>query len=1043
VTSLHRQISDWAVRDPNRLAIVDGHRRISYGQLDAAANQLARRLNAAGAGPETLVGVCADRSAELVLALVAVARSGAAYLPLDPSFPPARRQLLLEDSRCRLLLAQDHYIGELAHDGVAVVPLHPWSAEGSGIAGESEAGETTLPEATAYVMYTSGSTGVPKGVVVTRHNVERLFTGLRGVLDFGPSDTWTLFHSYAFDFAVWEMWGALAHGGRLVVVSESVARSPELLLQLVIDESVTVLSQTPSAFRHFAEAARQAGHPRTALRLVIFGGEQLVPTTLRAWVDSYGYVHPRLVNMYGITETTVHVTYHQVQPADIDSTDSPIGRPLPDLRVRLFDEQFRAVAVGEVGEIVVSGAGVARGYLNRPELTRERFVVDPDKPETRMYRSGDLAQARPDGTLIFRGRADQQVKVRGFRVELGEIDAAVRRDTRVRGCATVAVTDARSQTRLVCYVVAGAGAGGANDMADTELVDTLRARLRGELPQHMWPSAFEIVKSLPLTPNGKLDRTALGERTASRFKWEQNPTIDPGAPTVERLLAVLRRVLGREDVTPSDDFFGLGGDSMLAVSAVGEAKAAGVDISVADLFAHPKVADIAAVHDKRAEPASSVPPLPGLELDPEDRAALPTDVERAYPMSSLQSGMIFLAALNEDPTLNHDLVSVHLSGTLTDGALAKALRRLVARHETLRTSFDVSNYLDQLALVHRDVNVPLEVIADAPDVRAWWPGRWQSGFDLEHVPLLRCHVLVHKPEYFTLALSAHHAILDGWSFAVLISDLIRDYDAALAGPHNELASLPGLELQGCAHFVALERAIAASDEAKRYWMELLAGADPLPLPTSATTARKPDLDPQVRQPIPPHLVTAVADLTHSWQVPAKSVYQAVQMAALSDLTNRADVTCGIVMNGRPEIANSDSMLGLFLNSVPLRAFIDESTSPRELVGAVAAQELRHQPYRRYPISQIQRDLGAAPFDVLFNFTSFAPFDALRDLRQIKVSDWWFCDRTNFAVTAELGREPMSPRWSLSVRIDPAQVAPPFAAALSESFLARLEWMCGA
>ncbi|HEU0079304.1 MAG TPA: amino acid adenylation domain-containing protein, partial [Longimicrobiaceae bacterium] len=523
---------------------------------EARSNRLARWLRARGVGPEVPVGLCLERSLEMVVAILGVLGAGGAYVPLDPAYPPDRLAFLLEDSGVGIVLTQTALAARVRGGRAEVVAL---DAERERIAAHDD---TPLPEAAAaeslaYVIYTSGSTGRPKGVQVTHASVVRLFTATEPWFGFGERDVWTLFHSYAFDFSVWEIWGALLYGGRLVVVPYLTSRSPDEFLRLLAEEEVTVLSQTPSAFRQLVAAEEPAGAAELALRLVVFGGEALEPGTLRPWVERHGDERPRLVNMYGITETTVHVTYRPVTRRDVESgSTSPIGVPIPDLGVYVLDAGGGPAPVGVPGEMYVAGAGVARGYLGRPERTAQRFVPDAygGVPGARLYRSGDRARWLSGGELEYLGRLDEQVKIRGFRIELGEVEAALRAHPGVGDCVVVAREDAPGERRLVGYVVGAEG-------ADAPGADALRAHLRERLPEHMVPSALVPLARIPLTSNGKTDRRAL-------------PAPDPAAggdyvaprdPAEEALAAIFAGVLGAERVGVHDDFFELGGHSLLAV----------------------------------------------------------------------------------------------------------------------------------------------------------------------------------------------------------------------------------------------------------------------------------------------------------------------------------------------------------------------------------------------------------------------------------------------------------------------------------------------
>ncbi|HEY4589137.1 MAG TPA: amino acid adenylation domain-containing protein, partial [Thermoanaerobaculia bacterium] len=443
---LHRVFAAQAARTPERPAVSCAGESLTYRELDERSNRLARVLIAAGVRPGDLVGLCLERSPGMVVAILGALKAGGAYLPLDPAYPQERLAFALADSGVGVVVTEESVAADLPAHGAREVRL-----DGDRAAIDAQSAESpevaVTPDFPAYVIYTSGSTGRPKGVVVTHANASRLLTATETWFDFGPEDVWTLFHSYAFDFSVWEIWGALLYGGRLVVVPYWVSRSPQAFYELVRDERVTVLNQTPSAFRQLIWAEQS---PLTSLRYVIFGGEALELASLAPWIERHGDERPRLVNMYGITETTVHVTWRPLSRSDVEQArGSVLGVPIPDLSLRVLDRHLDPQPIGVAGEIHVGGAGLALGYLGRPELTAERFVPDPfGPPGARLYRSGDLARYLPDGDLEYLGRIDHQVKIRGFRIELGEIEAALSRLPAISGVTVMVREDVPGNPQL-------------------------------------------------------------------------------------------------------------------------------------------------------------------------------------------------------------------------------------------------------------------------------------------------------------------------------------------------------------------------------------------------------------------------------------------------------------------------------------------------------------------------------------------------------------------------------------------------------------------
>jgi len=560
---------------------------LSYGRLNARVNQLAAYLRELGVGPESLVGIHLDRSFDLITAIFAILKAGGAYLPLDLVCPEDRLTFMLEDSSARVVLTESRLAGRFAHYPGKVVCLDQEAGRLAGYSEENVA-STIEPKNLAYVIYTSGSTGKPKGCLVTQENVMRLFTATEPWFHFGPQDVWTLFHSSAFDFSVWEIFGALLYGGRLVIVPYMISRSAPAFRELLIRERVTVLNQTPSAFRQLIQADRDLPRGDLTLRYVIFGGEALEFHSLRPWFERYGDKQPQCVNMYGITETTVHVTYRPVSLADLEANSgSNIGVPIPDLQVYVVDPEGRRVPVGETGEMLVGGLGVARGYLNRPDLTSERFVANTFAPEIspRLYRTGDLARLLENGDLEYLGRIDHQVKIRGFRIELNEIESMLARHPSVKDCAVLARTDSGPEPRLVAYLVTGRDA--------SPEVENLRAHLARKLPEYMIPTAYVFLDSFPLTVNGKLDREALPVPGSERPRLASE-YVAPQSDLEKTVAGLWQAALRQDSVGVNDNFFDLGADSLMITAVhrqlLSELKR---EIPITALFQFPTIRSLA------------------------------------------------------------------------------------------------------------------------------------------------------------------------------------------------------------------------------------------------------------------------------------------------------------------------------------------------------------------------------------------------------------------------------------------------------------------
>ncbi|POM23361.1 Dimodular nonribosomal peptide synthase [Actinomadura rubteroloni] len=761
---------------------------LTYGEVEARANRLAHLLAARGVGPEQFVALALPRSADLVVAILAVLKAGAAYVPVDPDYPAERIAYMLDDARPALAIAT----AECAlPDGVERLILDESPESGY----PATAPDVALsPDNPAYVIYTSGSTGRPKGVVVPHRNVMRLLRSTEPWFDFGPDDVWTLFHSYAFDFSVWELWGPLLYGGRLVVVPYLTSRSPEDFLTLLMSERVTVLNQTPSAFYQLMAADRENPGLDLALRYVVFGGEALEPGRLADWYSRHADDAPRLVNMYGITETTVHVSHlalDQVHAAT--ASGSVIGVGIPDLRVYVLDDRLQPVPAGVAGELYVAGAGLARGYLNRPGLSAERFVADPHgKPGTRMYRTGDLARWNTAGSLEYLGRSDQQVQLRGFRIEPGEIEAVLARHETVTDVAVIVRDD-----RLIAYAVPAEGAE-----IDARELRTFANRT---LADHMVPATVVSLDALPLTPNGKLDRRAL---PAPDFAAPASSRA-PGTAEEETLAGLFAEVLGLERVGVDDGFFDLGGDSIIAIQLVSRARQSGLVISPRDVFQHQTVEALARIARPAGETVETEPP--GAALGP----VPPTPILRWFTaLDGPTDGYSQRMLLQVPPDLREDRLAAALQ-TLLDHHDVLRMRADGGRFEipgpgavtaaTLVRRVDVTGLDDDaLATVLHDESLAARRALDpanGSNARLVW-------FDAGPVASGR------------LLLTLHHLVVDGVSWRILLPDLV----AAWAG--SELEPVPTSFRRWAQRLTA-----AATDPARAaelpLWAEIEAAPDPL------------------------------------------------------------------------------------------------------------------------------------------------------------------------------------------------------------------------
>ncbi|MBG0832651.1 amino acid adenylation domain-containing protein [Planomonospora sp. ID67723] len=988
--------------EPGRVAVVAGDGRLTYGELDARADRLARRLRASGAGPESRVGVCLDRGTGLVVALLGVAKSGAAYVPLDPSHPADRLAYVVADAGIELTVTGPRHVGAvpgpviLIADADADAPAPDGTSPGGSVRPgpvQNDAGARAgAPTGRlAYVIYTSGSTGRPKGVAVSHRNLGRLITVDRERFGFGPGDVWAMCHSPAFDFSVWEMWGALGHGGRLVVMPHETARDPEALAALVAAEGVTVLNQTPSAFAGFAAAVPV---PPAALRMVVFGGERLDAAGLPDWPGV------ELVNMYGITETTVHVTQGDVsgnrrrderwgtagthpgagRPGTSGASGgSPIGRPLGDMRTYVVDVFGDLAPAGVVGELYVGGAGVARGYLGRPALTAERFVPDPyGTGGERLYRSGDLGRWTASGELEFLGRADQQVKIRGYRIEPGEVRAALVGHAAVADAAVIAREDAPGHRRLVAYAVPA---------PDAQVVpgweDGLRDFLRGLLPPHMVPSAVVAVAGLPLTPTGKLDAAALPRPDGAPGRGYAPPS----TAAERRMTDVWERMLGQAPIGVRDDFFDLGGDSIRAVALVGALRAEGFDVAVRDVFEDRTIAALAARAAARLRAAPYTAVAPFALLDAAERAALPDGLVDAYPLSRVQAGMVYEMLADTGRGSYHNVTSFSITddAPLDADALRAAAAVVVDRHEILRTSIDLTTHDRPLQLVHAAAVMSVGVgdlrergsggaagaSPGAGGLEAFLAGERESLFDLTVPPLLRLFAHRTGERTWRLSLTECHAILEGWSYHSLLMELLACYRAIRDGEPPPASDPPPVRY---ADFVAAELETLADEDSSAYWRNVVTGHAKLTLPAAWKDPRGGREPYRIQIPLFDQ-DAGLRRLAAAAGTPLKSVLLAAHLKVMSGLTRERAFHTGLVCDTRPEVLGADRVLGMFINTVPF-PHEQRASTWRDLVRDVFAAETRMWPHRRFPLPAVQRELagGRQLVEVYFNYLDFTVVD---------------------------------------------------------------------
>ncbi|MGX5184222.1 amino acid adenylation domain-containing protein [Streptomyces avermitilis] len=1005
---------------PDATAVVGDGFRLTYAELDARANRLARTLRDRGVGRDDLVAVLADRSPQLLVAVYAVLKAGAAYLPVDPGYPVERIRYVLDDSAARLVLSTPRH-RDLVDEGREVLDLTDESAY---------AKDSTAPEVIgdardlAYVIYTSGSTGNPKGVQIEHRSVVNRINWMQRAYPVTSADVIMQKTPTSFDVSVWELFWWMFEGAVVCLPAPGAERDPEALVTAIERYGVTTMHFVPSmlgAFLDFvAGAGVQAG--LVSLRQVFASGEALTPHHVRRFAEvAAATTGPaaRLINLYGPTEATVDVTHHACGPDDVDRV--PIGRPIDNTRILVLDSGLRPQPVGVPGELCIAGVGLARGYLGRPELTAERFVAAPAAGEERVYRTGDLARWLPDGSIDYLGRIDHQVKVRGYRIELGEIEESLRRHPQVKDAVVLARKAEDGQTHLCGYV----------QSADALTEEDLKRHLGVTLPDYMVPARLVALDAFPLSPNGKLDRRALPEPGPAES--ESAAYVAPGTPQEAELARIWGEVLGHERVGVNDNFFALGGNSIHFVTVLAKARAGGLDFTFQQFFQNPTVAQLARSL-ARSGPGEQPAALSPFELlEPEDRALIPAGIEDAYPMTQLQAGLVFQSELSHGTAEYHDILSYMIQSSFDATCFEEAVRILVRRNPIFRTSYHLTGYSEYLQLVHEDAPLPL-YIADLRGMseteqeewyRDWAVREKAHQFVWTEPGLVRLHVHVLSDDLFRYSLSQHNSALDGWSITLVHTTLFDLFHRLRDG-----RELPDATVANHARtYVALERRSLADDEHRAFWADLLEDSTFTALPRTRQEAEA-DVLPVVFHEVEfaRGLSDRIVALANQLSVPVKNVLMAAHAKVLSLVSGEPDVMVGYEHSGRPEAEDATRAIGLFLNTVPFRVDAAEGTW-EELIRQVYRSETDLLPARRYPMAQMKRDLGTQKelFETAFNFTHFYLLKQLEAQDGFSLLDVRANSETEFVLRAEFSRHFVTDEVRLSLHyhahlFEPWQIA---------------------
>ncbi|NWA29715.1 amino acid adenylation domain-containing protein [Pseudomonas gingeri] len=997
--SLDQLWDEQAQRTPDRIAVTGPSGTLTYGELQSEVNRLSAHLVTLGVRPGQRVGVCDVRSLEMVIALLAVLKVGAAYVPLDPELPSERLDFQVEDAQLVMVLTRstlsntlaalqssgcrtlcvDRTLPDLPHPGA---PLE----------------HIANPQNAAYVIYTSGSTGQPKGVEVPHRGVVNRILWMQEQYSLQADDCVLQKTPFTFDVSVWEFFWPLLFGCQLVLAEPGAHKDPRRIAQLIRDYRVTTLHFVPSMLDLFLEEPELSG--AIPLRRVFCSGEALRAGTVKAFFDTFPpSTAVALHNLYGPTEASIDVTHWTCSASDAQGS-VPIGHPVANTRLHILDEAGQPVPIGTVGELYISGVQVALGYINRPEINAMRFLPDADG-QGQVYRTGDLARYRRDGAIEFLGRMDDQVKIRGFRIEPGEIESVLMSHERVALAAVTAWQPPLGELRLVAYVVASA----SQTPSTKELVDHLSI----SLPEYMVAQHFVFLDALPLSRNGKLDRGALPAPMIEQTR----AVLSLDTPEEHLLGAIWQNLLGIDSPDPELSFFALGGDSMLAIRARSLAEQQGYSFNVQDVFNYPTLRQLAThlrpfnreIPVIRAEPFDM--------LRPQDRSRLPAGLVDAYPLSAMQGGMIYHAELARDSSVYRVVTSLHIGTRFDETLLRNAIAATVQRHPVLRTRFDLSTFSEPLQLVQEHATAPVEVIetllgqpSAAIDMHlaTWVDQAKHHHFELSNAALMAFTVHLRAADAFQLSVIEHHVILDGWSDAAMLEEIIERYAAALEGQDLWLPQLPS----SYRDFVAAEREALLDESSRDFWQQRLVGSEPTLLPRASdkTLGSNATRHKAFEVSVAPVLLDQLQQVARAQALPLKSLLAAAHLAVQRLVGNTEQVVTGMVVNARLEEDGGDAVLGVFLNTLPLCIDTREQ-SLLNLARLAFAFERDAAPHRRFPFTEIEQLADGLQLDSYVNFIDFHSLWKHRDANGALIRHGIGVAETNYPLAVNFLIDPVS------------------------------------
>lgn len=945
-------------KTPDNVAVVFEEQKLTYKELNEKANSLARYLAQQGIKPKTVIGLRLNKRLEMIIGILAIIKSGCCYLPINMQYPQDRVEFMLNDSNAKILLGTSESLNDIKIDinkiNIDLTAKNIYENDKSNLKLQIS------PEDLIYIIYTSGSTGTPKGAMLCHRNLVRLFKNDNFLFDFGESDVWTMFHSVAFDFSVWEMYGALLFSGKLVLVSDDVAQDPELFLNLMRKEKVTVLNQTPTYFYKLLKVELEKQESNLNVRYIIFGGEALKPNLIKDW--HLKYPNTKLINMYGITETTVHVTYKELLEEDLESPSSNIGIPIPTLHVIIVDKNLNLLPFGVTGEMCVIGEGVFKGYLNREELSNQKLVVKPEYSNSLIYRSGDTAIMHEDGHLEYMGRIDTQVKIRGFRVELGEIEEKILKYSNIDTCIVTKKIDENNRELLCAYYI---NKGPLN-------ISALRILLNEHLPAYMVPQYFIQIEKVPININGKTDFKALPLPSSANTDKEM---IKPKNDFEENIIKIYQKILHVNNISMTDSFFELGGDSLTAINICEHINSDfNVDIKVKDILEKDIIISLANyIANLKAENynTSKITPVAENEF---------------YPLSSAQKRIYYTTKIIGENNLVYNVPGAILINKLLDkDKVEKCFKKIIRNQSSFRTSFILDNE-NVKQKIHDNFNFSIPTYENKKGEIKYLINSFPKPFNLEKSPLLRAELHYIENKQTLLLLESHHIVLDGISLEILIKDFCKLY--------NE-DNIDKLEIE-YKDFAVWENKFIESDdikEAENYWVNKFKDSEipslNLPYDYNIPSVKSYNGN-TISKKIKKDDFKKYVEFAKSLGVSPYIFFISAFFILLYKYTGQEEIIIGSPTTGRDN-AQLNNIIGMFVNNIVIDAKINSSNKFTDFLNQIKNEILQDLNYQNYPFDLLVKKLNISTdnsrnplFDVMFAYQNTGNKEILLDNEPAKI-----------------------------------------------------------